>query len=309
MDTDAETQSFEDLERQLREAQQENAQLRQKITAKGFDWRKFVAYACLILGLIAVIPAGLLIWANRTVTDTNQYVNAVGPAIHEPAVQKAIVKSATTALYSSVNIEQEVADILPSRAQPLAAPITGQVKGYINSTVANVVASGQFSNLWVTLNRRVQTRFMQVAQSGNTSDVIDVNRLYQFISEQLRHTPLAGLAGKSLPPRVGQIKLITIPALAKIPHFVNTLSYTRWIFLGLAVALLIAAVAIARDRRRMTFWVGVGWMLATITGLIILRITRTIYSVKSVTQPTNKQRRRFGRLYSPHTTSRQPSFS
>jgi hypothetical protein len=271
-----ETQSYEALKQQLAEAQRENEELRRKVHGKKFNWRNFWAVLFLVVGLLAFIPASLLVWANRTITDNQQYVNTVGPIIHQPAVQQAIVKSATTSLYANTDIQQTVTNMLPPQAQPLAGPITTQVKNYINSTVAKIVASDQFANLWVNINRRAQTRFMQIANNSNTSPTVDVNRLYQFVSAQLQDTPLAPLTNKQLPPQIGQITIVTIPALAAIPHFVSTLSSARWIVLGLALILLVAALAVSVDRRRMAVWIGVGWMIVTLLGLIILRITRQV---------------------------------
>ncbi len=264
------------LEEQLAAALQENEELKRKVTAKRFDWRRFFAYVFLIAGLVILPAAELLVWANRTITDNQRYVATVGPIIHEASVQKAIVTSATTNLYSRVDIQQEVTQLLPDKAQVLAGPITGQVKSYINSTVAKIVASDQFAGLWVKVNQRAQARFMQVARSGNTSDVVDVNRLYSFISIQLAGTPLEAIAGKQLPPKVGQFQIVTIPALARIPQIVSTLSDLRWVFVGVSLGLLLVALVVARDRRGMAMRIGAGWMVVVVIGFVAVRITRSV---------------------------------
>ncbi len=275
-----------ELEAQRRENEALQQQLeRQPQRQTGGGWRRGAAWVLLILGLVAVLPADIFIWANRTITNTDNYVNTITPIIHEASVQKAITQSASTAIFDNVDVQGYVAGVLPDRAQPLAAPIATQVKNYTNSTITKIVASDQFANLWVNVNRRGQERFMYIAKNSNGNPNVDISRLYSFVSQQLQGTSLSFLAGKQLPPKIGQINVVTIPALATIPHYVALLSDLRWIFLGLAVGLLILALAAATDRRKMAVRIGVGWMIVTIVGIVVVRSARAIL-LGQITDPT-----------------------
>jgi hypothetical protein len=257
------------LRLELEAQRRENEALQQRLdrgrSPRG--WRRATAWILLIVGLIAVLPADILIWANRTITNTDNYVTTITPIIHEASVQKAITKGTSTAIFNSADIQGYVTSILPDRAQPLAAPITSQVKSYTTSAISKIVASDQFATVWANVNRRGQERFMDVAKNSNGSPDVDVSRLYGFVSQQLQGTSLAFLAGKQLPPKVGDIQVATVPALEKIPHFIATLSDLRWVSLGLAVGLLILALALATDRRKMAVRIGVGWMIMVIVGV------------------------------------------
>jgi hypothetical protein len=270
---------------ELAEQRRENDALKQRLQRRPGGWRRGMALVLLVAGLIAVLPADILVWANRTITNTDNYVATVGPIIHEPSVQQAITKSASTAIFSNVDVPGYVASVLPDRAQPLAAPLATQVKNYTTATIAKVVATDQFASLWTQVNRRAQERFIYIAQHSNGSPTVDVNRLYGFVSQNLQNTALAPLAGKQLPPKIGQINLITIPALQTIPHYVSTLSDLRWLFLGLAAGLLILAMAAATDRRKMALRVGVGWIVVTIVGVITVRLVRSLL-LGQITDPT-----------------------
>jgi hypothetical protein len=280
-DSDVEHLRLE-LEAQRRENQALKASLERR---PGGAWRRGTAWVLLIIGLIAILPADIFIWANRTLTNTDNYVSTITPIIHEASVQKAITQSASTAIFNNVDVQGYVTDVLPERAQPLAGPITSQVKNYTTSTIAKIVASDQFANLWVNVNRRGQERFMYIAKNSNGNPNVDVSRLYNFVSQQLDGTPLSFLAGKQLPPKIGQINVVTIPALATIPHYVALLSDLRWLFLGLAVGLLILALAAATDRRKMAVRIGAGWMIMTVVGVIAVRSVRAIL-LGQITDPT-----------------------
>src|SRR4051794_31941528 len=80
-------------------------------------WRQAVAYIFLVLGVITLIPASALIWANRSITDPARYIAITGPLIQEPSVQKAITKSANDAIFGKVDINAAVAQALPDKAQ------------------------------------------------------------------------------------------------------------------------------------------------------------------------------------------------
>jgi hypothetical protein len=256
------------LRLELEAQRRENEALQQRLdrgrSPRG--WRRATAWILLIVGLIAVLPADILIWANRTITNTDNYVTS-------------------TAIFNSADIQGYVTSILPDRAQPLAAPITSQVKSYTTSAISKIVASDQFATVWANVNRRGQERFMDVAKNSNGSPDVDVSRLYGFVSQQLQGTSLAFLAGKQLPPKVGDIQVATVPALEKIPHFIATLSDLRWVSLGLAVGLLILALALATDRRKMAVRIGVGWMIMVIVGVIIVRGARALL-LGQITDPT-----------------------
>ena len=278
---------IEQMRLKLEAARRENEQLRSRLDQgrSGSSWRRGTAWVLLVLGLIAILPASLLIWANRTVTNTDNYVATVAPIIKEPAVQQAITKSASDAIFGQVDVQAYVAGILPDRAQPLAAPITTQVKNYTTATISKVVASDRFATFWVNSNRRAQERFMDIARNSNGNPNVDVSRLYNYISQSLEGTSLSFLAGKQLPAKIGQINIVTIPALATIPHYVALLSDLRWLFLALAVGLLLLALAAAPDRRKMAVRIGVGWIIVTIASVVVVRTLRAIL-LGQITDPT-----------------------
>jgi hypothetical protein len=173
---------------------------------------------------------------------------------------------------------------LPPQATPLVGPISNGVKNFINQTTADIVASDQFATLWVNVNRTAQQSFMKIAQSGGNPNV-DVSRLYDAISANFAGTPLAPLAGKQLPPKIGQINVVTVPALAKIPRYVSLLSGLRWLFLGIAIGFMLIALGLYTDRRRMALYIGLGWMVAVLVGAIVIRIVRAIL-LGQITDPT-----------------------
>ncbi len=282
------------LEAELIELEAQNRQLQQRLAheppsaAAAFDWRKLLSRSFLVLSLLALIPAGLLIWLNRTVMDPNGYIKTVGPVIQQPQVQQALTANASNALFSSVHVEQAVAQALPSQAQFLATPIASQVETQTTNAIGRIVASQKFYDVWISVNQKAQAAFVQVAQSGRSSPTIDVHDVYGFISDQLQNTKLAPLLNKQLPSQIGNIQVASVPALVQIPHIVSVLNTWRWV-LGVAFVVFAAlAVWLARDRRRGIMNVGGVLLLASVLSLVLVRIVRGLM-LAQVANPTNHE--------------------
>jgi hypothetical protein len=283
----SDAERIQNLEKQLADIQAQNRALEQQLSSfshakqpepkpRHFNWRKYSSRLLLILGLIALIPASMLVWLNRTIMDPNGYIKTVGPVIQQPAVQKAITIKASTALFANVNVEQEVAQALPPQALFLAPPITSQIQSQTTNLIGKVVAGPKFYNIWIKTNQKAQATFVQVAKANRTSPVVDVNDVYAFISSQLQDTKLAPLLNKQLPAKIGTIQIANVPALVTIPHLVSQLNTWRFVMLLLALVFLGSAVWLNRDHRRGLMNVGGVFIGSAIVAWVLVRIARSL---------------------------------
>jgi hypothetical protein len=275
----------EDDSKYVEKLEQEVARLQSQ---NKHHWRQFFAYTFLVLGMAAVIPASTLIWANRTITNPSNYIAVAGPLIDQPSIQKAITQAADRAVFKNVDVDQAVSRALPDNAQFLAAPISTQVENYAKKAVAGVVASDQFKTVWVRVNQKAQQSFMKAANSGRDSPTINLNDIYAAISKNLSGTKLAPLANHQLPPKVGEVKVVTIPALAQITHYVALLSDLRWLFLGLAAGLMFLALVTSAYRRRMAISIGIAWIAAALLTVVLVRAFRSAL-IDQVNDPVYKE--------------------
>jgi hypothetical protein len=273
----ASEQTIDDLQKRVAELEMQNRKL--KTSAKkdsGLDWRSFWSWALIVVGFVTLVPAAILIWLNHVLFNQQTYLETVGPVIKQPAVQHAITVQASDKLFSSVNVDQALSQALPDQAQFLIPAISAQVKTQTTNTIAGVVGSDKFYQIWINTNRRAQERFVQVATTGQGDPTVDVNDVYKYVSSQLQDTRLAPLLNKTLPPRIGIIQLAYVPALAQIPHWVAQFNVWRWALIILSLALSILAVAIAKRRSRAVAGVGWAWIAAVVVTLIGGRIARNM---------------------------------
>src|SRR5215212_3055978 len=50
-------------------------------------WRSVFAVVLIVLGCVLAPVAGVAVWTNNQVSDTDRFVRSVGPLVHDPDVQ------------------------------------------------------------------------------------------------------------------------------------------------------------------------------------------------------------------------------
>src|SRR5262249_6196163 len=75
---------------------------------------------------------------------------------------------ATDEVFQVVNLEQRLRDVLPERAEFVAAPITGQVREYVQNTVDTALRSDRFQPIWAEANRRAHRQAVAILEGTST---------------------------------------------------------------------------------------------------------------------------------------------
>ena len=159
----------------------------------------------------------------------------------------------------------------------MCVPIAAAVDGFVGKTVTNVLASDQFSQFWVTANRKVQQGVI-AALSGNPAGavsiqgdrvVLDTGDLIEKVKQRLVDRGLSFAANIPVPPAAQrQIVLLTSPQLAQarlayaIAHPV-----AQWL-LWVVLAMFVLAIVLSRRRPRMLMATGI----AIAIGALVIRV-------------------------------------
>ncbi len=123
-----------------------------------------------IVTSIALVGATVGIWFERTVWNTDRYVELVAPLAEDAAVTDAVANRLTTDVFTALDIQGRVSDALasiprlPESATFLAGPITAGAQDIIRRQVETFLASPTFQDLWVQLNRRVHTKIVALLE-------------------------------------------------------------------------------------------------------------------------------------------------
>ena len=60
--------------------------------------RSVAAVICIVLAALLTTPAAIAYWGQRTLNDTQRYVDTVAPLVNSPEVQDAIATKVTGAI-------------------------------------------------------------------------------------------------------------------------------------------------------------------------------------------------------------------
>jgi hypothetical protein len=232
-------------------------------------WWAISAGALIVLACILAPLSVASTWASTQISSTDQYVQTVAPLIDDPEVQSAISTEVTNAVFEGLDIEGLTEDALTAIAeQPnvpprvaeslptLAAPLTNGVRGFVQSQVEDFVASPQFAQLWAEVNRVAHEQvviLLEGRQGGAISaqdDTVTLN--LGPIVERVKQRLVDGgfTLAASVPAVDRSFVLVQSDAVTNAQGFyrlVNAMG--AWLPI-VVVALLVAGVLLAADKRR-----------------------------------------------------------
>ena len=290
---DAGTETSDELER----LRAENAALRARLdaaapdveaitavhTARSARRRAITSIVFVVLGALLLPMAAATVWTRNQLLDTDRYVRTVAPLAEDPVVTSALSARVTSAVAAELDIKSLAAEALPERAAFLAAPIASGAENLIHQAATRLVESERFRRLWVEANRRGHDALVAVitGEGGNavsTKDGKVVISLGPVVEEVLKAVDQQfGINISSRVPtdRINvDFEIIDSRQLAEAQTYVRLLDRISWFSVLLALGFLIAAVAIAPDRRKGVLRVGVGVTLSMLLTLIALAFAR-----------------------------------
>lgn len=247
--------------------------------------RSIVAVICVVLAGLLTAPAAVAYWGQRTLNDTQRYVDTVEPLVNSPEVQDVIATKVTDAIETQVDIEAILNNVFAGvitdrpRLEQLVGPLAAAINGLIDREVRAFIASDEFADLWVRVNTRAQQALQRVLkgeESGAVSlqgeqVVLDVDEVIDQVKQRLVARGLTLVENVPIPETDRQIVLVEAPQLKQmrtIYAFGNPLARSLLPIVG---ALYLAAFVLARRRPRMT--VAIGALLAANALLVALALS------------------------------------
>jgi hypothetical protein len=247
--------------------------------------RGIAAVVCVVLAALLLTPAAVAYWGQRTLNDTERYVDTVGPLVQSPEVQDVIATRVTDALEAQVDtealIQRAFAGVIDDRPrlEGLVGPLSAAINGLIEREVRSFIASDEFADFWARANTRAQEALHRVLTGDGSGAVsvqddqivLDVDEVIAQVKEQLVARGLTIVNNVPVPETNRQIVLLDSPELKQlrtIYAFGNPVA--RWM-LPVVGLLLLGAFVLARNRPRMA--VVIGAVLAANALLIALMLS------------------------------------
>jgi hypothetical protein len=220
---------------------------------RGSLWRLCAVLAALVLP-VAMASA----WLAAVVTDSDAYVDTVGPLASNETVQAAAADVLETAAISSVQgaSGQSLDD---ARRQQVSAAVGAAVK------------SSEFEEVWRSANRTAHEQVITILEEDRTPQVAGkvVVELGPVVDSVARTLDERGLVDASQMPAVeASLPLVPVSDLERARSAYRLLDAAGFWVPALWVVLVALTLLIATERRRALIWLGVG----SIVGLAMLAL-------------------------------------
>ncbi len=253
-----------ELERLLREA----AAATGGAAAGGSRWPRRGRWlgACALLLVAAVLGslAVVAVYLRSEVLDTNTYVQTVAPLGEDPAVRSAVAARLTDEIITRSDVAglaNQLANRLeaqgaPARLSDLVGPLVSGVSSFLNGKINSLMTTERFEVAWQNINRVAHQGLVttltggqsQLLTSKGDTVTIDLGELLSLVKQQLVAEGLT-IFGK-IPDVSIQYTLVQSDQLPKIRTYTKLLNTAGTWLPWVALALLLAGILVAPNRRR-----------------------------------------------------------
>jgi hypothetical protein len=250
--------------------------------------QKVVSVALLVIGFILVPISGIAIWSHNQLTNTDRYVETVGPLADDHDIQQAVATRVVDGLFDQVDVSKTVERALPNRAKFLGAPIAAATRRYATDVTGTLLASKQFETLWETVNRRAHDQLVALLtdDSGKAKGAVsikdgkvslDLDDVIKQVQAKLVAAGLTFLEGVRVPPVSRTIDIINTEGLAEARSYLALLDTLAWVLPVLALAAFVGSALLVRTRRRATIRAAMVLVASCAFTLALIAIGRSLY--------------------------------
>ncbi|WP_030661299.1 hypothetical protein [Streptomyces rimosus] len=268
--------------------------------------RRIVAAVVIALVAVLTVTSVVGVWGARTALNTDRWVATVGALPEDPTVDAAVSAYLADEIFDQLDVERRLSGALPPRASFIAPPVTDAVHDYVRDSIAKLLRTEQFQDLWRSANRFAHARITAVLEQRSEGvrvqgDTVTlnllplVNNLLNALEDRLptlfgKRLDLPTVSSGEIPPglhdRIEKALGVSLPAdFAQITlhdrHTLGQLQQAVLLFKRALVGLLISvplllglALWVSPNRRRTLLQLGL-WLVIGVAALSgVLRAVR-----------------------------------
>lgn len=255
-----------------------------------------VATVLVVLSCILAPLAVAAVWADRQISDTDQYVQTVAPLVDSAAVRSAVAGEVTTAVLDSIDVDKLTSQTLKAIAdQPNVPPavataipglqsaLVNGIDNFVRQQVTAVLASPQFATVWEQINRTAHQQVLRLleGEQGNLvtaqGDTVTLNLAPVVAAVRTRLVDRGFNLAQNIPTVNKSFVLMQSSSVTKAQWAYKALDKLGTWLPVVAVVCLAGGVALARDRRRTLMRGSLGVVASMIVLGIALALARSWY--------------------------------
>jgi hypothetical protein len=270
-----------ELRQKLAEAEAANATSATKRATK-HRVRSTFAVILIVLGSVLAPIAGISIFLRNQVLNTDRYVSNVAPLSKDPAIASVMATEVTNQLFKHVDLQSQIAGVLPPKGTFLAEPLTNVIKSETYNVTYKIILSDRFNETWLAMNRAVHKSLVgvltgshggAVSADKNGKVTLDLHSLAVQVVHQMDERGIRIFDKLPISKINLQIVLLQSAGLVKAQQATQALNHLALFLPALCLLCLLGAIFLAPWHRRAVMWSGLGLaasmgVLAIILGLL-----------------------------------------
>jgi hypothetical protein len=276
---------------ELERLRRENVALRTKPPRRRIRWRSVIAAVLIVLGCLLVPVSLVAVWTHNEVSDTDRFVQSVGPLIDDPAVQTAVTNRVTATVFEYIDVQalaneaigalaaQGLPPRLAQRLSTFTPALASATTEFVRGKVGELVASPGFASVWDQAVRVAHQQAVTLLSGDSQGIVVRDGTVYldlaPFIDAAKQRLSAAGLGAVDRIPEVHPtIALAPADQLVRAQTAYGALDAVATVLPWITLLLLAVGVYLARNRMRSLVAVGLGVALALVVlsaGLLVTR--------------------------------------
>lgn len=221
-----------------------------------------------LLALLAVFA----LWAERQALETDSWVETSSELLEDEEIREALSGYLVNQLYENVDVQKEIAAVLPPEVAPLAGPAAGALRQGAEQVARRALEQPRIQALWEDANRTAHGLLIDVVEDNgdavSTADGAVTLDLSAILAQVAAQTGIPDLSSK-LPPDAANLEILRSDELSGAQEGVSLFRTAVWILLVLALGLYALAIYISGERRRQTLR-AVGLSFVAVGALVLI---------------------------------------
>lgn len=263
--------------------------------------RRVLSGVALVLACLSILVTTVALWTHQVALNTNRFTTLIGNVASDPAVTDPISTMVSTQVVEALGVQARIEARLPEALQPLAAGLTVAVRDAIDTRLrvalqnpriqSALVGTIGFTHAQIVRLLRGESDVVGIVDGYLTLDVFPVagealNQLQTMglipatvqlpdltsaEAPEVLAQRLETALGITLPPGFGTIRLMPAERLAAARTVVRAFDLVVILLVILSAILVALALWLARDRRRMLIYLGIGTIVAFLLARLAIR--------------------------------------
>ena len=125
-------------------------------------WRSIAAAICGVVAVLALTLALIGVWANATVFSSDRVGEIVATALDDPEVEAGLATWVTDQVFTTVDVQSVVTNVLPSNLDRLAPTLTAGAQSFVDTGLTRVLANPEVQQLLTHAVERAHSALMRL---------------------------------------------------------------------------------------------------------------------------------------------------